>query len=282
MPRIELTELHGRSAKGGWTRGGCWTRGGLFGIPASPTMRGMSTLAIAALSLPPELVREALGEPVEGEDTFETAFGLVRLETLADGVKLHLGLDFGDEPERFGLAVRIALGDAVDAIERVLVYPEVARPSATTYAALVAEIGDGGEWAVVASAEEAEAALEDDEDDDAPDLFGALQAMMGGGLMGEVQAAMQGGGTNDLASLAEQLMGNADMRAAIQQMGEQLMKSGALEGIDPNGDVLAQAQRLAGQVAQEHPELLADLSKRAGTTDDAANDDAANDDEEEP
>jgi len=248
-------------------------------------MRAMSTLAIAALPLSPELARDALGEPVEGEDVFETAFGLVRVEALADGIKLHLGLDFGDEPERFGLAVRIALGDAVDAIERVLVYPEVARPSATTYATLLEEIGDGGEWAIVASAEEAEAALEDDDEEDAPDLFGALQAMMGGGLggvMGQVQAAMAGGavagGTNDLASLAQQLMGNADLRAAIQQMGEQLMKSGALEGLDPNGDVLAQAQRLAGQVAQEHPELLADLGKRVGAANDAANDD----DEEEP
>ncbi len=247
-------------------------------------MRAMSTLAIAALPLSPELARDALGEPVEGEDVFETAFGLVRLEALADGIKLHLGLDFGDEPERFGLAVRIALGDAVDAIERVLVYPEVARPSATTYATLLEEIGDGGEWAIVASAEEAEAALEDDDEDDAPDLFGALQAMMGGGLggglMGQVQAAMAGGGTNDLASLAQQLMGNADMRAAIQQMGEQLMKSGALEGLDPNGDVLAQAQRLAGQVAQEHPELLEDLGKRVGAANAATG--AANDDEEEP
>jgi hypothetical protein len=247
-------------------------------------MRAMSTLAIAALPLSPELARDALGEPVEGEDVFETAFGLVRLEALADGIKLHLGLDFGDEPERFGLAVRIALGDAVDAIERVLVYPEVARPSATTYATLLEEIGDGGEWAIVASAEEAEAALEDDDEDDAPDLFGALQAMMGGGLggglMGQVQAAMAGGGTNDLASLAQQLMGNADMRAAIQQMGEQLMKSGALEGLDPNGDVLAQAQLLAGQVAQEHPELLEDLGKRVGAANAATG--AANDDEEEP
>jgi len=247
-------------------------------------MRAMSTLAIAALPLSPELARDALGEPVEGEDVFETAFGLVRLEALADGIKLHLGLDFGDEPERFGLAVRIALGDAVDAIERVLVYPEVARPSATTYATLLEEIGDGGEWAIVASAEEAEAALEDDDEDDAPDLFGALQAMMGGGLggglMGQVQAAMAGGGTNDLASLAQQLMGNADMRAAIQQMGEQLMKSGALEGLDPNGDVLAQAQRLAGQVAQEHPELLEHLGKRVGAANAATG--AANDDEEEP
>lgn len=247
-------------------------------------MRAMSTLAIAALPLSPELARDALGEPVEGEDVFETAFGLVRVEALADGIKLHLGLDFGDEPERFGLAVRIALGDAVDAIERVLVYPEVARPSATTYATLLEEIGDGGEWAIVASAEEAEAALEDDDEDDAPDLFGALQAMMGGGLggglMGQVQAAMAGGGTNDLASLAQQLMGNADMRAAIQQMGEQLMKSGALEGLDPNGDVLAQAQRLAGQVAQEHPELLEDLGKRVGAANAATG--AANDDEEEP
>lgn len=247
-------------------------------------MRRMSTLAIAALPLSPELARDALGEPVEGEDVFETAFGLVRVEALADGIKLHLGLDFGDEPERFGLAVRIALGDAVDAIERVLVYPEVARPSATTYATLLEEIGDGGEWAIVASTEEAEAALEDDDEDDAPDLFGALQAMMGGGLMGQVQAAMAGGavagGTNDLASLAQQLMGNADMRAAIQQMGEQLMKSGALEGLDPNGDVLAQAQRLAGQVAQEHPELLEDLGKRVGAAKAATG--AANDDEEEP
>lgn len=247
-------------------------------------MRRMSTLAIAALPLSPELARDALGESVEGEDVFETAFGLVRVEALADGIKLHLGLDFGDEPERFGLAVRIALGDAVDAIERVLVYPEVARPSATTYATLLEEIGDGGEWAIVASAEEAEAALEDDDEDDAPDLFGALQAMMGGGLggglMGQVQAAMAGGGTNDLASLAQQLMGNADMRAAIQQMGEQLMKSGALEGLDPNGDVLAQAQRLAGQVAQEHPELLEDLGKRVGAANAATG--AANDDEEEP
>lgn len=236
----------------------------------------MSTLAIAALPVPPSTARDALGEPVEGDALFETAFGLVRLEALEDGIKLHLGLELGEDPDRFGLAVRIALGDAVGALERVFVYPEVARPSASTYEALLAEVGDGGEWAPIASAKEAAAALEDDDEDEAPDLFGALQAMMGNGLMAEVQSAMAGGG-NDLASLAQQLMGNADLRAAIQGVGEQLMKSGALDGLDPNGDIMAQAQRLAGQVAESNPELVDDLAKRAG-----ADVKPANDDEEEP
>ncbi|MCB9615721.1 MAG: hypothetical protein H6722_25090 [Sandaracinus sp.] len=235
----------------------------------------MSTLAIAALPVSPSTARDALGEPAEGDALFETAFGLVRLEALDDGIKLHLGLDFGEDPDRFGLAVRIALGDAVDGLEKVFVYPEVAKPSAATYEGLLAEVGDGGEWAPVASADEAAAAMEDDDEEgDAPDLFGALQAMMGGDLMGQVQSAMAGGG-NDLASLAEQLMGNADLRATIQGVGEQLMKSGALEGFDPNGDVMAQAQRLAGQVAESNPELLEGLAKKAGVT-------PANDDEEEP
>ena len=66
-------------------------------------------------------------------------------------------------------------------------------------------------------------------------------------------------------------------RAAIQGVGEQLMKSGALDGLDPNGDIMAQAQRLAGQVAESNPELLEDLAKRAG-----ADAKPANDDEEEP
>lgn len=236
----------------------------------------MSTLAVAALPVSHADARSALGEPIEGDDLFDTPFGPVRLEALDGGVKLHLGLDFGDEPERFGLAVRLALGDVVDALERVFVFPDVARPEASSYDALVAEVGEGGEWARVASEEEAEAALEDDEDEDEPnDLFGALQAMMGGAMMGQVQAAVQGGG-NDLASLAAQLMGNADLRAAIQDVGQKLMASGALEGIDPNEDLVSQAQRLAGRLAQDSPELLEGLAEKA------RGGGAANDDEEEP
>ncbi|MEZ4248272.1 MAG: hypothetical protein R3B99_08545 [Polyangiales bacterium] len=93
----------------------------------------MSTLAIAALPVSPSTARDALGEPAEGDALFETAFGLVRLEALDDGIKLHLGLDFGEDPDRFGLAVRIALGDAVNGLEKVFVYPGVAKPSASTY-----------------------------------------------------------------------------------------------------------------------------------------------------
>ncbi len=238
-------------------------------------MRAMSTLVIAALPVPLSTAREALGPPIEGDALFETAFGLVRLEALDDGVKLHLGLELGEDPERFGLAVRIALGDAVGGLERVFIYPEVAKPSATTYEALLVEVGDGGEWAFIASAEEAAAALEDDDEGETPDLFGALQAMMSGGLMAEVQSAMGGGG-NDLASLAQQLMGNADLRATMQSVGEELMKSGALQGLDPNGDILAQAQRLAGRVAESKPELLEELAKRVPQAG------AANDDEQEP
>ena len=67
--------------------------------------------AIAVLNIPPSAL-QALGEPsVEG--SLHT-YGDVVVEPLDDGICLHLGLRFDDEPERLGLRIRKLLGELAD------------------------------------------------------------------------------------------------------------------------------------------------------------------------
>lgn len=235
----------------------------------------MASPGIFALPLTLEQVRKQLGEPTSasGVHTFSTPNGEIHAGTLEGGVTIQLGLDFDTEPTQAGAILRLALGAALDGLvePRAFVYPEVARPAATSYEALVVEVGEGGEWVPVPSEAEANARLGLGGPAGAPggDLFGALQSMMGGDMLGKMQASFQGmtggqglpggadlpGGIEGLAGLAQQLLGDPAMRDALQQAGEQLLRSGALPEIDPEKDLFTQAQDIASRMMAGNPQL---------------------------
>jgi hypothetical protein len=72
-----------------------------------------------------------------------------RVDRLEDAALLHTGAEFGDEPLALSLAVRALVGDAIDehADPRGIFFiPDVVKPLARSYDAVIEEIGEGGVW----------------------------------------------------------------------------------------------------------------------------------------
>lgn len=222
--------------------------------------------AIAVLRVPPTALNETLGEPtVDGE--LHTYEGSVTIEPLEDGIRLHLGLRFDDEPARLGLRIRKLLGALADqhTDERgAYVYPDVASSSESTYSALIEDMGEGGMFVAIASADDAKLGASD-----AMGIFDAVQGMMGGDLLGQMQQALSdpsGDAMKSLAAMAGQLLQDDAIRAQVQGAAEKMLGEGALEGLPGGGDLLEQAKSLAGQVAEDNPELVAELAGKLDRT----------------
>ncbi len=67
--------------------------------------------------------------------------------------------------------------------------------------------------------------------------------------MNQVQSVMQDpDAMAQFSKMAESLMGNADMRAMMEQTAASLQRG--------DGDILGQAQELARKAAEQHPDLL--------------------------
>lgn len=86
-----------------------------------------------------------------------------RIERLEDAWLVHTGQSFALAPEELSRAVRALLGDALldqhgDA-RGLFFIPDVAKPSARSYAAVIDEVGDGGVWAPLRVAPPAAAGL---------------------------------------------------------------------------------------------------------------------------
>lgn len=222
--------------------------------------------AIAVLRIPPAALNEAFGEPtVEGALQSFGPRGEVTIEPLTDGIRLHLGLRFDDEPERLGVRIRKLLGDVADRHDDprgAYVYPDVASSSESTYAGWVDDMGEGGMFVAIASAQDAKLGASD-----AMGLFDTVQGMMGGDLLGQMQAALadpSGDAMKSLAAMAGQLLQDDGIRQQVQSAAQKMLGEGGLQGLEMGGglpgDLLEQAKSLAGQVADDNPELMEQLA----------------------
>lgn len=74
----------------------------------------------------------------------------VRVQPLEDGVLLHTGADFSEEPAALTARVRAVIGDTTadrHADPRGIFFlPDVAAPKSRSYAAVIEEVGEGGVW----------------------------------------------------------------------------------------------------------------------------------------
>ena len=230
-------------------------------------MPGMPIDAIAVLKVPQGALSEAFGDPqTDGKlTTYSNGEQSVVIEPLDDGIRVHLGLRFDDEPELLGLRIRKLLGDLADKHDDergAYVYPDVASSSEATVDALIEDMGEGGMFVPVASADDARLGASD-----AMSIFDAVQGMMGGDLLSQMQQALSdpgGDAMKSLAAMAGQLLQDDGLRQQVQSAAEKMM-DGGMDGLPVSGDLLEQAKSLAGQVAQENPELIDELSGKLET-----------------
>ena len=139
--------------------------------------------------------------------------GPVRVESLQDGLLLHTPLDFGDDPEELAGAVRSLLGEPLASEHRdprgVFLIPSAAAPTARSYAAVIAEVGEGGVWTEWEAQQPQAAAPQD------------LSNMLSGMLSGT--------GMSGLAAAAASLRDNPDaLRQASAALPGLLEQPGAL------------------------------------------------------
>jgi len=211
----------------------------------------MSIDAIAVLRIPAAVVNEQLGEEAAS----------LALEPLDDGIRLHLGLRFDDDPGRLGLRIRKLLGavaDHHDDERGAYIYPDVASSSESTYAGWLEDMGEGGMFVAIASADDARLRASD-----AMGIFDAVQGMMGGDLMGQMQQALadpSGDAMKSLAAMAGQLLQDDGLRQQVQSAAEKMLGEGGLQGLAGSEDILEKAKSLAGQVADDNPDLIRELS----------------------
>jgi hypothetical protein len=185
----------------------------------------------------------------------------------------------GAEPEELGDAVRELLGDVLDEHDDsrgLFVFGDVIEPQATSYAGVVDEVGEAGEWVPIVADELA--GLQG---------MGGLQAMMGN-MMAHLPPEM--------AEMQRRLMSDpAAMQAALAQVGALLSDPTQQQGLRdlmasmggqgagmPNpmdllqglgGGNMDELQKQAQAMLAKNPGLAKDLSARFGVDLDADDDD---------
>jgi hypothetical protein len=119
-----------------------------------------------------------------------------RADALDDATLVHTGMPLRDAaPDELGFAVRQLLGAVLDrhADERgILVFGSAIRPKAKTYAAVVDEIGDAGEWVPIVAADYLPERLRDAEPGSLEAVAGELMSQLGPEMMA-LQASLLGG-----------------------------------------------------------------------------------------
>jgi len=227
-------------------------------------MRDMPIDAIALLRIPFDEMRrrfEVLSEQPEGvvmlRGATGTAFGAIALE---DACAVMTGASFASEPADLSEQLGQLLGDLIemhDDMRGIYVYPDVARPQASSYAARVDELGEGGVW--LGPHAGASPALD----------LAELARNVSAGLPSDLQDQMErmlgpeGVPRDALASVAELLSG--EHGGALLDAARQIA---AGLGLDANAsaplsdDVLRQAQMAAEDLVASDPDMVADLAER--------------------
>jgi hypothetical protein len=209
-----------------------------------------------------------------------------RITRLDDAILLHTQADFGTDPAKLSQVVRERLGDAVDAHtdpRGIFFIPSVASPSARTYDAVVAEVGEGGEWGPVRAVLNPLGAAAMGGGLGA--LLGSLLEQMPSGVLDSVSAAARGepGAFEAASSQLRAAVESEDSKLDVASLGAMLENA----GIDLNS-----MQALMGQVESalaSDPERAAALAEQLfGASDeeeeddeDLEDEDAADDDQDE-
>lgn len=202
----------------------------------------MGIEAVALLHISSAVLAETL-EPVPGSPGALRGPSGDALEAVAleDATLLRGIAPFDAEPDELAARLRELLGDALARHEDdrgVYLFPDVAKPRATTYAAVIEELGEVGFWVSLGGPSNAHqaprAALP-------PELRTQLDDLMGGvdaEALGELQRAMASSDPADLAKLSTRLQRELGEKGEIPESLQQSMQ-----------DALEEAQRFMGSPA---------------------------------
>lgn len=219
----------------------------------------MGTDAVAVLHVTLETLREYLDDGDAG--TLVGADGApMPVTTLDDGVLLFTQFPLADaDSDQIAIMLRDRLGDALDEHDDehgVLVFPSAVKPKATTYAAVVAELGELGEWAPVVEEDHAPPQLQGPLPGGLDQLIGGMMRELGPDI-GEISRAMMGG---DPAAM-EQAMARVQQAVANSGGMDQMMSLlGGLSGPGSPLDLDA-LQTQAKQALAHNPELAKAAAK---------------------
>ncbi len=221
-------------------------------------IQAIALLSIADLQLPAE-------PPVDKR---------LRVQRIDDAVLLHTGLGFSAEPEELARGVRGILGEALDAHadpRGIFFIPDVAAPKARNYAAVVAEVGEGGMWGSLPDESSAaslgmpagfEAALGSMLGQLPSGLLDSLTQAATRGDMGALQQASMG--LQTLMQTNPQLAGlAADLEKSALQAGLMTpsLEAAAIEDIHPFGEAGSVAPSQAAQPDGDAPGVEDMLAK---------------------
>lgn len=191
-----------------------------------------------------------------------------RIERLDDALLVHTGQDFGAEPEELAEAVHALVGEALleshEDERGIFFLPDVAAPSARTYAGVIDEVGEGGLWAPPPSA-----------------AGGGMEALLGQ-MLGQDPRALISAATaaarenpGALAAASAQLQG---LLSDPQQLDAQVPGLSAMlkgSGIDFSSPALQQMAAGLQQQLERDPKALAALAEQlfAGQAEDDEDED---------
>lgn len=177
-----------------------------------------------------------------------TALALLRIEkpatqpgaqALSDGVILPTQLDFATDPEDLSVSLATELGQALFAHEDargIFFIPSVAAPTATSYEAVIAEVGEGGVWGP-SPAQLAESVQQTD----FGELLSGMLAQLPPSLASSAQAAMAGD-RNALGAMTSQLQAMLGGSPALAGLAQQL--GGMIDASDKPGEQLAALDKM--------------------------------------
>jgi hypothetical protein len=136
---------------------------------------------------------------------------------LGDAFLVPTTAPFASEPDELGLALRTRVGEALDRHtdpRGVFCVPDVASPTATSYDAVVEEIGEAGVWAPLVPSGYVPERLRNAVPGSFEAISGQIMGAMDPGTMEELQRAMMSGDADAFGRVQEQMM------AALSKLGD--------------------------------------------------------------
>lgn len=190
----------------------------------------------------------------------------LKTKTLDDAVLVYTGVAFGSEPEEMELALRTALGDALDSHDDprgVFVMPDRAKPTGQSYQAVIDEAGELGMWVENTGAQQ--------------DMTG-LPAGLGGGAFGAlVSELMQSLGPDTLADMQRALL-EGDHEAMARAQAKMTAALGGEAAVAARSEELLKAAQ-QGAAALGHPLDVDELRREAERQREVSTDEPEEDDD---